>query len=249
MMVPRELSVLTCQCHPGRLLSFHLAPQNDQLLPERRILSLKPALRLERRHQDGQHKADQRDHCANLADFVTSSMRMRVSARTPLPSVASCATIARMAKRQRPLESTPDLFTTAPQRELRIDRAPVPSESPTARQCILPKDLSSALMRLTEDELNTLTRTVNEELARRNMRIQPGPTSGQEKEPKQTLASVGKKTNKRAAPETNALPLTQSRINAIRAAFKAGVKPSTIARQFGVSRSAIQQALSDKADR
>jgi predicted DNA binding protein len=60
---------------------------------------------------------------------------------------------------------------------------------------------------------------------------------------------VGKKTDKRATSETNALPLTQSRINAIRAAFKAGVKPSTIARQFGVSRSAIQQALSDKADR
>ncbi|MGB5083782.1 MAG: hypothetical protein WBO09_04090 [Methylocystis silviterrae] len=104
-------------------------------------------------------------------------------------------------------------------------------------------------MRLTEDELNTLARTVNKELARRNMRIQPEPTSGQEKEPKQTLASVGKKTDKRATRETNALPLTQSRINAIRAAFKAGVKPSTITRQFGVSRSAIQQALSDKADR
>lgn len=154
-----------------------------------------------------------------------------------------------MAKRQRPLESTPDLFTTAPQREPRIDRASVPSKPLIARQCILPKDLSSALMRLTQDELNTLARTVNKELARRNMRIQPERNSGQEKEPKQTLASVGKKTDKRATSETNALPLTQSQINAIRAAFKAGVKPSTIARQFGVSRSAIQQALSDKADR
>jgi hypothetical protein len=154
-----------------------------------------------------------------------------------------------MAKRQRPLESTPDLFTTAPQREPRIDRASVPSKPLIARQCILPKDLSSALMRLTQDELNTLARTVNKELARRNMRIQPERASGQEKEPKQTLASVGKKTDKRATSETNALPLTQSRINAIGAAFKAGVKPSTIARQFGVSRSAIQQALSDKADR
>jgi DNA invertase Pin-like site-specific DNA recombinase len=103
-------------------------------------------------------------------------------------------------------------------------------------------------MHLTEDELNTLVRTVTKELARRNLRFQPEPTSGQEKEPKQALASAGKKTDKRATPGANALPLTQSRINAIRAAFKAGVKPSTIARQFGVSRSAIQQALSDKAD-
>jgi hypothetical protein len=46
------------------------APQNDQLMSERSILSLKPALRPEWRGQHGQNKANQRDHLANLADSI-----------------------------------------------------------------------------------------------------------------------------------------------------------------------------------
>jgi DNA-binding transcriptional regulator YiaG len=38
-------------------------------------------------------------------------------------------------------------------------------------------------------------------------------------------------------------PSPKARINAIRAAFKAGVKPSVIARQFGVSQQVIRQVL------
>src|SRR5882757_4328313 len=49
----------------------HLPLQNDQLMSKYRILSLKPALRLEWRGQHGQNEADQRYHCANLADSVT----------------------------------------------------------------------------------------------------------------------------------------------------------------------------------
>src|SRR5579872_4926066 len=39
-------------------------------------------------------------------------------------------------------------------------------------------------------------------------------------------------------------PLTVGQTNAVRAAFMAGVKPSVIARQFGISQSAIKKALS-----
>jgi len=49
------------------------------------------------------------------------------------------------------------------------------------------------------------------------------------------------KTSKRQV-ET-AAPLTTSKINAICAAFKAGVKPSQIARQFGISLSDVRLAL------
>jgi len=42
----------------------HLAPQNYQLMSERRILCLKPALRLERCRQNGQDETHQRDHDA-----------------------------------------------------------------------------------------------------------------------------------------------------------------------------------------
>ena len=42
----------------------HLALQNIQLMSERRILCLKPALRLEWRGQDSQYEIQQRDHRA-----------------------------------------------------------------------------------------------------------------------------------------------------------------------------------------
>jgi hypothetical protein len=48
----------------------HPAPQNDQLMSERSILSLKPALRLEWRGQHGQNKANQRNHLANLGGLA-----------------------------------------------------------------------------------------------------------------------------------------------------------------------------------
>jgi hypothetical protein len=59
-----------------------LAPQNDQLMSEHRILRLKPALRLERRGQHGQNKPNQRDYRASLADSVTRKIRIGFSAHT-----------------------------------------------------------------------------------------------------------------------------------------------------------------------
>jgi DNA-binding transcriptional regulator LsrR (DeoR family) len=38
-------------------------------------------------------------------------------------------------------------------------------------------------------------------------------------------------------------------VNAVRAAFKAGVKPSQIARQFGLSQSDVRKALASVASR
>ena len=61
-----------------------LAPQNDQLMSEHRILRLKPALRLERRGQHGQNKPNQRDYRASLADSVTRKIRIGFSAHTVL---------------------------------------------------------------------------------------------------------------------------------------------------------------------
>ena len=37
--------------------------------------------------------------------------------------------------------------------------------------------------------------------------------------------------------------LTTGKLNAVRASFKAGVKPSAIARQFGISQSDVRKAL------
>lgn len=62
--------------------ALHIAPQNTQLQPERGVLRLKPAVRLERRNQKGRHKTDQRDHAVRIADSPISSTRMRCSAHT-----------------------------------------------------------------------------------------------------------------------------------------------------------------------
>ena len=60
----------------------HLTPQDNQLMSERRILCLKPALRLERRSQNGQYKVGQRDHCANLPDSIAQELGIRFSVHT-----------------------------------------------------------------------------------------------------------------------------------------------------------------------
>jgi hypothetical protein len=51
-----------------------LTPQHDQLLPEDRILSLKPRARSERRRQDGKKEPEEPDHPTSLRDSLSSSM-------------------------------------------------------------------------------------------------------------------------------------------------------------------------------
>jgi hypothetical protein len=51
---------------------MHLAPQNDQLMSERRVLGFKPALRLERQGQDGHYETEQGTHYPlTLGDSVS----------------------------------------------------------------------------------------------------------------------------------------------------------------------------------
>ena len=47
----------------------HLPLQHDQLMSERGVLCLKSALRLERRGEQGQEEAEQRDHRADVRQF------------------------------------------------------------------------------------------------------------------------------------------------------------------------------------
>ena len=50
-------------------------------------------------------------------------------------------------------------------------------------------------------------------------------------------------TGKRRQVDIAEIPLTRGQVNAIRASFKAGITPSRIARQFGVSQSDVRKAL------
>jgi len=132
----------------------------------------------------------------------------------------------------RTLSTIPDLFSAA---------APLPDTgaSSTAlgtdiatppHRHFLPKDLPNAIKNLPDQELDQLHTAVLIELQRRGRKL-----------PSNENAS------KRRLQETD-VPLTVGRLNAIRAAFKAGITPSRIARQFRVSQSAVRKALAgDKA--
>ena len=55
------------------------------------------------------------------------------------------------------------------------------------------------------------------------------------------------RTHRQPAADDSAGSLTKGQLNAVRAAFKAGVTPSAIARQFGISQSDVRKALASDA--
>jgi DNA invertase Pin-like site-specific DNA recombinase len=61
---------------------------------------------------------------------------------------------------------------------------------------------------------------------------------------------VPRETSRKLPIKETGPSLTPAKLNAVRAAFKVGVSPSRIARQFGISRSDVRKALaSDKSKR
>ena len=148
-----------------------------------------------------------------------------------------------MARRQRSTDFTPDLFTTTAPTGPRHKPKTAANPSIAQGRYLLPSDLPGALTHLMDDELVALAKAVRAELHRRGLQMTDEPTKPAPQPP-----SIPKDGTKAVAKDTKseAPALTQSRINAIRAAFKAGVKPTMIARQFGISQAVIRRALADK---
>jgi hypothetical protein len=122
--------------------------------------------------------------------------------------------------------STPDLFSSAPTREAHSQSSKsVGSPSAIPSRHVLPTNLSNAVRHLNDQELGQLLSVVVAEQRRRGKKL-PAEIS-----PKQRVEAA-------ATP-----PLAQGKLNAVRAAFKAGVTPSRIARQFGISQSDVRKAL------
>jgi hypothetical protein len=120
---------------------------------------------------------------------------------------------------------TPDLFSTA--------SAPPPSSdaaAPSLRRHVLPKDLPAAIKQLDDQELDRLLAAAVAEQKRRG------------RKPAVSIQTPGK-------IEAAVIHLTPGKMNAVRAAFKVGVKPSQIVRQFGLSRSDVRKALAGDASR
>lgn len=131
--------------------------------------------------------------------------------------------------------TTPDLFSTA---SARVPLSPSVNSPPSSlgtedgsaatssQSYALPKNLPGAIRYLDDDQLDRLLAAALAEQGRRGKKV-PAP----DKSPRKTLVKV-------VAP-----PLALGKLNAIRAAFKAGFTPSRIARQFRISQSDVQKAL------
>jgi len=144
---------------------------------------------------------------------------------------------------------TPDLFSTE-----RLDGPP--SNNPPealrrrpSRRAALPKDLPRAIRYLEDRELDWLLGVATEEANRRarpmpkaEARPTDRPPASSEPIPKQTRLPCGPTRQRQIG--LAAAALTKGQVNAVRAAFKAGVTPARIARQFGLSQSDVRKALS-----
>jgi microcompartment protein CcmL/EutN len=100
-----------------------------------------------------------------------------------------------------------------------------PADTVTQRH-VLPRDLPNAVKYLTDTEPSAQPNPTNEPAAKQSSSRHKGQTE---------VANVS---------------LTRGQVNAVRAATKAGIKPSQIARQFGISQSDVRKVLaSDTATR
>jgi predicted DNA-binding protein (UPF0251 family) len=100
---------------------------------------------------------------------------------------------------------------------------------------LLPRDLAGALKRLDDGEIDTLLAAVTTEAERRGRRP---PRPAKERPPSAAMAQP-----RQPALEDGVGSLSTGKLNAVRAAFKAGLKASAIARQFGISQSDVRKAV------
>jgi hypothetical protein len=112
---------------------------------------------------------------------------------------------------------------------------------------ILPKNLRNAVKHLSDGELDLMHAATVEEMRRRGRK----PSVEVNLPVRPDMAKLPPPpTGKRRHVNIAEVPLTRGQVNAVRAAFKAGITPSRIARQFGISQSNVRKALaSDESNR
>jgi hypothetical protein len=127
----------------------------------------------------------------------------------------------------------PDLFEL-----VAAPKTPVaPTQTSRATPSVLlPSDLKASLAILTDRDFELLLAEVMKEAARRGdrLKVRDAPRNA-------TSPAKLPPKNVRKAPLTDGIPI--AKVNVVRAAFKAGVKPNAIARQFGLSYAAVRELL------
>ena len=127
----------------------------------------------------------------------------------------------------------PDLFSMASPREEaslspEASAVTVKPSSITSRH-VLPNELPAAIRHLDDHELEQLLTAVTAEQQRRG-KVSP---------------ALEKIVSKRADPAI--VSLMPGKVNAVRAAFKAGVKPARIAREFGIPQADVRKVIAAEA--
>jgi hypothetical protein len=152
--------------------------------------------------------------------------------------------------------TAPDTFPTAMVQEASSPpKTSAPSKLPAAeaaaeaapQRYILPKNLRNAVKHLSDGELDLMHAATVEEMRRRGRT----PSVQTDLPVRPDMAKMpSPPTEKRRHVNIADVPLTRGQVNAVRAAFKAGITPSRIARQFGISQSNVRKALaSDEPNR
>jgi len=141
----------------------------------------------------------------------------------------------------------PDLFSTD---KVKVPSSPIvdatkEATEPTSQRHILPRNLRHAVSQLTDSEFDELFEAAFDEAKRRGRlpRSVRAEMTASALRPSEMTTKRLPPTNKRRPKDIAEVSLTRGQVMAIRAAFKAGVKPSQIARHFGVSQSNVRKAL------
>jgi hypothetical protein len=98
---------------------------------------------------------------------------------------------------------------------------------------------------LSDEELDQLFKATFDEAKRRG-RLPPSVGADYTPSPRRPTDLTTKRvprTHDRKKVDFSEITLTRGQVNAVRSAFKAGVTPSRIARQFGLSQSSVRKAL------
>src|SRR5215472_1193589 len=122
--------------------------------------------------------------------------------------------------------SIPDLFSHSSARQPSSPTGKAPSKITASSRHILPADLPNAIEQLDDQQFDRLLAAVLAEQKRRDRK----------------LAASDERSRKKRVEEID-ISLAQGKLNAVRTASKAGVTPSRIARQFGISQSDVRKAL------
>jgi hypothetical protein len=133
-------------------------------------------------------------------------------------------------------QRAPDLLPTG---AVKGGSSALPTKSPApkatieseAQRYVLPKNLRNAVKHLSDDELDLMHAATVEELKRRGRtpksveKVLPVPPD---------LTKMQSPPSQTAKLNKAEVSLTRGQVNAVRSAFKAGITPSRIAREFGI---------------